>query len=69
MQVHVFEDSVGGIQATHRAAQVLREVGVEIGVHAWGCATHPEKIAALERIAAPVFSGVQPAVESALIGL
>ena len=69
LQVHVFEDSVGGIQATHRAAQVLREHGVEIGVHAWGCATHPEKIAALERIAAPVFSGVQPAVESALIGL
>jgi hypothetical protein len=64
--VHVFEDSPGGIEAVHRAAQELAQNGVSIRTYTWGVASQPDKLAALQAIQVQVFSSTQEAVESAL---
>jgi hypothetical protein len=66
IQVHVFEDSPGGIQAVRKAGEILSAYDLPVQVKAWGVATHPEKTKALERIAVPVFPTVSAAIHAAL---
>ena len=64
--IHVFEDSPGGIEAVRRAAQELSQNGVSIRTQAWGVASQPDKLAALQAIQAEVFPTTREAVEQAL---
>jgi hypothetical protein len=66
LHVHVFEDSAGGIEATHRAAQILRQAGIQTRVHAWGIAAHPEKAGALEQVTSRVFADINAALGAVL---
>jgi hypothetical protein len=66
MEVHIFEDSAGGIQAGIDAAKILVEAGINVSLSGWGIATDSAKKAALERAGAIVFSDVNYALEQAL---
>lgn len=66
LEVHVFEDSCGGIEAVQAAAEILNSCGLPTQVHAWGIAVHPGKAAALKAAGVPVFPGTQHAVRRAL---
>lgn len=66
LEVHVFEDSPGGIEAVRRATQELAQNGVRVRTHAWGIAHQADKIAALQAIQAEVFPNTQTALETAL---
>ena len=66
LEVHVFEDSPGGIEAVHRASQELSQNGIQVQTHAWGIANQADKLAALQAIQAQVFSTTQAALEKAL---
>lgn len=66
LYVHVFEDSAGGIEAVHRAAQAIHEAGVRTSVHAWGIASHPQKAAALEHTTTQVFQDINTALQIVL---
>lgn len=66
LEVHVFEDSPGGIEAVRRAAQELAQNGINVRTHAWGVANQTDKLAALQAIQAEVFASTKEAVEQAL---
>ena len=65
-QVHVFEDLAGGIEAGLRAAELLEAFGVSIRVIAYGIATHPDKLDALQRAGAEIYASTTQAVQTAL---
>jgi hypothetical protein len=65
LQVHIFEDTPGGILAVQLASQILRNAGFPVTFYAWGIAGHPEKIAALKKVNAPVFSNTEEALQAA----
>ena len=66
LEVHVFEDSAGGIQAVRQAAQALCEASIETRVHAWGVASHPEKAGALKQATSRVFPDIDAALSIVL---
>jgi hypothetical protein len=66
MEVHIFEDSAGGIQAGMDAAKILSEAGMKVSLSGWGIAIDPAKKAALEEAGANVFSDVNHALDRAL---
>ncbi len=65
-ELHVFEDSAGGIRAANRAAEILRSNGYDVSFFGWGIATVEEKIKALQKTGAPVFDDVNLALNAAL---
>lgn len=67
LEVHVFEDSPGGIEAVRRAAQELSQNGISVRTRAWGVASQPDKLAALRAIQTEVFPTTQEALERALM--
>ncbi len=50
LRVIVFEDSTGGIRATQRAAELLRQAGVDVHFEAVGVSPHADKRAALAEL-------------------
>jgi hypothetical protein len=69
LEVHVFEDSAGGIEAVQRAGELLRDAGAEIRVHAYGIAQNEAKIRALKGVGARVYATTDEAVQEALARL
>lgn len=50
IEVHVFEDSPGGVRAAREAVQILKNAGLSIDLFIWGIADHKDKIASLEKL-------------------
>jgi hypothetical protein len=65
VQVHVFEDSAGGIRSAQGARQILEQRGLEVRLHAWGISSNPHKAAALRQAGACVFPDTSSALEAA----
>lgn len=66
VELHVFEDSTTGILSVRNAVRILEKHGAVMDCHAWGVASHTEKIAALIELDAAIFPDVNSAVEAAL---
>ncbi len=65
-ELHVFEDSAGGIRAVKHAAEILRGIGYDVRFFGWGIATVEEKIKTLEKTGSPVFIDVNLALNAAM---
>jgi hypothetical protein len=65
--VHIFEDSFVGIKAGTSAVELLKSIGVNIHVRAWGIAREKEKTKALMAVGAQVFNNVNLAMQSAFV--
>jgi hypothetical protein len=61
-QLHIFEDTIGGILAGQGAARLLRDLGYQVDVHVWGIAKNQAKYASLERAGARIFRNVNEAI-------
>ena len=66
LDVHVFEDSAGGIEAVHKAAALLTQSGFPTHVSGYGITTHPEKVSALRAVNATLYESTPRAVKDAL---
>ncbi len=66
LEVHVFEDSRGGIEAAQDAARLLTEVGVPVTMFAWGISTDIHKRRALEQVTRRVYASTSQAIQAAL---
>jgi len=66
LTIHIFEDSPIGILAGQRAAEILTGVGCTVKLRAWGIASHPAKIKALESVGAAVCPDINAAVSRML---
>ena len=69
VDIHVFEDTAGGILGVMNAARHLRQAGVPAEVKAWGIASIPGKRKALEALGVPTFADVNLAIDAASNGL
>jgi hypothetical protein len=69
VDIHVFEDTAGGILGVMNAARQLQQVGVRAEVKAWGIASTPGKREALEALGVPTFADVNLAIDAASNGL
>ena len=69
VQVHVFEDSAGGIRSAQGARQILEQRGLEARLHAWGISSNPYKAEALRQAGACVFPDTSSALEAAFNAL
>jgi hypothetical protein len=67
-RVHVFEDSVGGIQSVSRAVDMLREIGLEVSMEAVGVAAGGRKRAALQKVASRLVDDINAGLEPLLGG-
>ncbi len=65
--IHVFEDSAGGIGAALQAVELLQKAGFPIEGRAWGIATQPDKIQALQKVCRKVYTDIN-AVLSDMFG-
>jgi hypothetical protein len=65
MMLYIFEDSPVGIQAGQSACTLLQDMGIKMNIKSWGIAEDVNKISALEKNGAAVFSNVNQAVEAA----
>jgi hypothetical protein len=68
VDIHVFEDTAGGILGVMSAARQLRQAEVRAEVKAWGIASTPGKRAALEALGVPTFADVNLAIDAASHG-
>jgi hypothetical protein len=66
INVHVFEDSTGGIVAMQLAAEILAQFGLIVKVQPYGISNHPEKEAALRGLDIPIFRSTEQAVNAAM---
>ncbi len=66
MDVHVFEDSPGGLRSAQTACGWLQQRGIQTRLSMYGVAVNPNKVAALQRQGAVVYSDVNDAVLAAL---
>jgi len=64
LEVHVFEDSTGGIQAVAGAVERLEKVGIRARIVAHGIATSADKVRSLEQVADRVFPDINEALTS-----
>lgn len=64
--IHIFEDSAGGIVAMQSAAEVLAQFGMKVEVYPYGISNHPEKEAALRGLEIPIFHSTEQAVNAAM---
>ncbi len=65
LEVHVFEDSRGGIEAAQDAARLLTEVGVPVELFAWGISADSHKRRALEQVTQRIFASTSEAIQAA----
>jgi len=66
LDIHVFEDTVGGMQAVRDAAWILSNKGGNCNTYYWGITSNEEKKKALKSVNAVVLSSTNEAVERAL---
>ena len=66
ISLHIFEDLTTGLQAGKSTKRILENVGHEVELHLWGISSYKEKVVALKKESAKVFSHVDQAVEQAL---
>ncbi|MDR3573824.1 MAG: hypothetical protein P4L50_08185 [Anaerolineaceae bacterium] len=66
LDIHIFEDSAGSILGVRAGAERLMSLGIPVTLNAWGVASSPVKIAALQAAQAEVFPDVNRAVQEAL---
>ncbi|MBN1121732.1 MAG: hypothetical protein JXJ17_11690 [Anaerolineae bacterium] len=67
-RIVVFEDSTGGIRATQRAGEALRQAGLPVMVEGVGIATESSKKKALSEMTSRVVESINEAVEPYLHG-
>ena len=65
VDIHVFEDTAGGILGVMNAARQLQQAGVLAEIKAWGIASTPGKREALEALGVPTFADVNLAIDAA----
>jgi hypothetical protein len=65
--VHIFEDSAGGIEAMQSAGKILTDFGMSVKIHAHGISNNPEKEGSLRQLQVPIFSTTELAVKTALL--
>lgn len=65
-ELHVFEDSAGGIRAVKHAAEILRGIGYDVSFFGWGIATVEEKVRALQKTEVPVYEDVNLALNASM---
>jgi hypothetical protein len=63
-EIHVFEDSPGGLIAVKKAVEILRERGHFVDLYCWGISTNPVKKAALEKAGAVVCPDINAALRN-----
>ncbi len=66
LEIHVFEDSAGGMCAVRMVTEMLEEIGIAARLHPWGVTTSPTKRAALAEAGAVCYEDVNEAVGEAL---
>ena len=66
LDIHVFEDTAGGMQAVRNAARILSSYGVNCNTNYWGITRNKEKARALKLVNAAVLPSTNEAVERAL---
>ncbi|HEX2978776.1 MAG TPA: hypothetical protein VHO48_00800 [Anaerolineaceae bacterium] len=69
IQLHVFEDTVGGMVAGQQAAVILQKIGFQVDLRCWGISAHADKISALASAGATVYPDVNQAMRVAFAGL
>ena len=62
-QLHVFEDTIGGILAVQSVAKILMKMGHEVELYIWGIARNQAKASALRKAGARIFHDVNEAVD------
>ncbi len=65
LNIHIFEDTLWGIEATRNAGNILREVGIDNRIFAWGIAKNPTKADSLLNLGAIVFQDTESAIRAA----
>jgi hypothetical protein len=65
-QIHVFEDSPGGIEAVLQAGDLLAEAGLQVQVTPWGITEQKDKVKALRQIGVSVFPTLTAALQEVL---
>lgn len=66
LEIHVFEDSRGGIEAAQSATRLLSAVGIPAKLFAWGISADPHKRQALRAVTDRVFESTPEAIQAAL---
>ena len=66
LPVHIFEDSPIGLRSVQQAGVLLNLSGFPVSVHAWGIATNPAKIKALQAAGADVYPDINQAIRAIL---
>ena len=66
LDIHIFEDSAASILGVRSACERLARLGIPVSLHAWGIASSPVKIAALQSAQAEIVPDVNSAVKEAL---
>lgn len=64
LEVHVFEDSPGGVRAAIGAVDLFRQRGLDCQLVIWGVADHPDKQSSLEKLGGRVFPCFDAALEA-----
>jgi len=62
-ELHIFEDSAGGILAGKKAARLLIEAGFRVHLFAWGIGSHPDKVKRLQEAGAKIYPDINTALE------
>jgi len=66
IELHVFEDSPGGLKGGNAAAQVLTELGIDAMLSLWGISKNAKKKTALQAQGGTVFEDINTAIFAAL---
>lgn len=66
LEIHVFEDSRGGIEAISRAVELLDAAGIVAEMVAWGISDNNHKRKALAEVTQHIFSSTSTALQAAL---
>jgi hypothetical protein len=67
LEIHVFEDSTGGIEAVKNAGKILTNFAIQNVVIGHGIAHVPHKIGTLKTVANGIYASVNEAIEIALV--
>ena len=67
LNLHVFEDSAGGMRAVREASIIFNNIGIHTNTSYWGIARDEKKIAPLLNLGAAVFDDVNQALEAFII--
>lgn len=67
IDVHIYEDTRWGIDATYQASEILHSVGLSNQIYAWGIATNQQKVFTLQRAGAKVFPNISEALKYSVL--